>query len=134
MNPITRFFLPKSVKAAIGILDELEYQFDTEAFRIIRPIVEQRIIKNQGQYNKVLNEGTPVRFVVMGMLADLAADHVESGQYHVYRGVLDPMGPGQDFLNIFDKILREGEKLGYNDKETVDTQMAAIRKNIKSVG
>lgn len=59
---------------------------------------------------------------------------MESGYYHIYRGVLNPLGIGKDLLSLFDmavdRLLEEG---AISEKEA-KTQKSGIRKNIKGVG
>ena len=68
------------------------------------------------------------------MIANTSGDMVESGQYHIYRGVLNPMGPGEDLLNIFDSAMDELVKLGDIDEKNAQVQKEALRKNIQGVG
>ena len=68
------------------------------------------------------------------MILNISGDMVESGQHHIYRGVINPMGPGQNLLKIFDSAMDELVKLGDTDKENAETQKKAIRENIKNVG
>jgi hypothetical protein len=68
------------------------------------------------------------------MIANTSGDMAESGQYHIYRGVLNPMGPGEDLLKIFDSAMDELVKLGDMDEKNAQEQKEAIRKNIQGVG
>ena len=59
---------------------------------------------------------------------------LESGQYHIYRGVLNPMGPGEDLLKMFDATYDELVHMKAIDPGYANKQKAALRKNMKDVG
>lgn len=68
------------------------------------------------------------------MIANISGDTVGSGQYHIYRGVLNPIGPGQNLLKILDSAMDELVRLGDTDKENAETQKKATRENTRKVG
>lgn len=72
--------------------------------------------------------------MVYSMIANAAGDLVESGKYHVYRGVLDPLRGGKDLLRIYDKAVDEMVREGASGAEFAAEQKAIIRENIKTVG
>lgn len=121
------------IEEAMEILDEAEDKFGAD-FDLVRGHIEKGINENIKQFLEVVQKGRSVRKYVYSMVANISGDMVESGQYHIYRGVLNPMGPGQNLLKIFDSAMDELVKLGDTDKENAETQKQAIRKNIKDVG
>lgn|GEM_PF-1368539 len=121
------------VKEVMEILDEAEEKFGT-GFDLVREHIEKGINENTKQFLEVVGKGRSVRKYVYSMIANISGDMVESGQYHIYRGVLNPIGPGQNLLNIFDSAMDELVNLGDTDKENAEAQKKAIRENIKGVG
>ena len=121
------------VKEAMEILKEAENKFGT-GFDLVREQIEKGINENTKQFLEVVQKWRSVRKYVYSMIANISGDMVESGQYHIYRGVLNPMGPGQNLLKIFDSAMDELVKLGDTDKENAEKQKKAIRENIKGVG
>lgn len=59
---------------------------------------------------------------------------LESGQYHIYRGVLNPMGPGKDLPMMFDATYDELVQMKAIASDYAEQQKAALRENIKGVG
>jgi hypothetical protein len=121
------------VKEAMEILEEAEDKFGT-GFDLVREHIEKGIQENTSQFLEVVSKGRSVRKYVYSMIANISGDMVESGQYHLYRGVINPMGPGQNLLKIYDSAMDELVKLGDTNKENAETQKKAIRENIKTVG
>jgi len=121
------------VKEAMEILDEAENKFGA-GFDLVREHIEKGINEDTKQFLEVVGKGRSVRKYVYSMIANISGDMVESGQYHLYRGVINPMGPGQNLLRIFDSAMDELVELGDTDKENAEKQKKAIRENIKSVG
>lgn len=134
MTFFKKFFAPKEIRAALGVLDELESRFDCDAFRIVRQSVEQMILARSQEFVEVIRKGTPARKWILGAVSNFSGDHAESGQYHLHRGVLNPLGPGEDFIKIYDGTIDESVKMGFLEKEFAEKQKAALRQNIEDVG
>lgn len=134
MNLLRKLFAPKEVRAALGVLDELECTLDCSGFRIIRQEVEDMILAHRREFASMVRQGTPPRQWVLGAVSNVAAQHVESGQYHMYRGLLSPMGPGEHFLRIYDAMADELVRMGVLEADFAAEQKAGLRENIKSVG
>jgi hypothetical protein len=131
---IKKSFGKKEVKEAIGILEEASQEFGIGGFDLVKEYVEKSILSNTNQFIDVVQKGRSVRKYVYSMIANISGDMVESGQYHIYRGVLNPIGPGEDLLKIFDVAMAELVRLGDTDVENANKQKAAVRENIKTVG
>jgi len=134
MKIIKRIFAPKEVKIALNVLDELSLEFQTEAFKEIRSKIEEGIL---GDYKNVIyqvKDGASARQLIYFSITNIAGEYMESGYYHIYRGVLNPLGIGNDLLSLFDmaidRLLEDGAISAKEAKE----QKAGIRKNIKCVG
>jgi hypothetical protein len=121
------------VEEFFEILDEATDKFGS-GFDLVREQIETMLNSDTKQFLDVVRKGRTVRKYIYSTIANISGDMVESGQYHIYRGVLNPMGPGEELLKIFDAAMDELAKLGDTDTENAEKQKKAIRKNIKSVG
>jgi len=134
MKTIKRILAPKEVKVALNVLDDLSLEFQTEAFETIRRQIEDAMLGDCKRVVSEVKEGISPRHLVYFAIANFAGEHVESGAYHIYRGVLNPLGLGNDLLSLFDmatdRLLEDG---AISEKEAKE-QKAGIRKNIKCVG
>jgi hypothetical protein len=134
MNFLKKILAPKEVKAALGILDEASCTFDNEAFQLVRSHIEKIILTKPDEFVNLIQNGMSPRQWVYTTIANIAGDLVESGNYHMYRGVINPMGLGNDLLKLFDAAIDELTKIGALGAKKAKTEKAAIRENIKSVG
>ena len=133
-DEIKKSFSKKEVKEALGILDEASQKFGSGGFDLVRGYVEKSILSDTEQFMDIVGKGRSVRKYVYSMIANTSGDMVESGQYHIYRGILNPMGPGEDLLKIFDSAMDELVRLGDTDKENAEEQKKAVRKNMQNMG
>jgi hypothetical protein len=122
------------VEEAIEVLDEATHKFGESGFDLVREQVEKILLSDTDQFLDIVRKGRSVRKYVYSTIANVSGDMVESGQYHIYRGVLNPMGPGGELLKIFEAAMDELVKLGDTDMENAEKQKKAIRENIKNVG
>jgi len=79
-----------------------------------------------------IEEGISPRQQVYFAIASLATEYLQSGQYHVYTGVLG--GLGEDLLMLFDKCLDEIVDCGAIDDIEAKVRKAEIREGIEIVG
>ncbi len=131
---IKKLFSKKEVKEAIEILEEAHQKFGSRGFDLVKEYVEKLILSDNKQFIDAIRKGHSARKYVYSMIANVSGDMVESGHYHIYRGVLNPMGPGEDLLKIFDSAMDELVKLGDTDKQNAEKQKEAVRENIQNVG
>ena len=122
------------VEAALRELANAANGFDAVAFGLVADRVRTTILTRPEQFAEVIQSGTPVRRWVWGAISNAAGDLVESGEFHVYRGVLNPMGPGEGLVRIFDAAADEMVRLRAAEPEFVRRQKANLRKNIKDIG
>lgn len=121
------------LEETFDILDEATYKFGA-SFDLVREQIEEMLRSNKEQFLNVVREGRDVRKFIYSTIANISGDMVESGQYHIYRGVLNPTGPGGELLRIFDAAIDELVRMGDTDTTNAEKQKKAIRENIKSVG
>ena len=141
---------PKEVRAALGVLDEIACTkvpgegigipmascwHDSEAFRIVRNQIEKMILAGPDEFARMIQVETSPREWVWTAIANVAGDHVESGEYHIgVRGALNPLGPGEYLRKLFDTALDELTRMGAMQPDFAEKQKAALRKNISDVG
>ena len=114
MNFFKRAFLPKELRALWGVMDELEYRFREHriAFQIVRSRTEHEVLGDREGYAKGIRGGVDPRQMIYTIFCLHSAESAACGEYHVYRGVLNPMGPGVGLVAIFEESLKELLKLG----------------------
>jgi len=131
---------PREVTAALGILDEaesglpLDRAFFGEAFAFVRKEIEGAILKEPKSFAQTIQDGTPPRQWIWSAIANIAGDQAESGNHHVWRGVLNPLGLGQGFLFLYETALDELVKLNALSAGKAREQKKVLRRNLGGVG
>ena len=131
---LKKFFVSKKVKAVLSALDELDLEFNKfEIFQDVRNQAKKRILKNSEHINKVTIEQNvkPIR-AAYSWINNVSGDMLESGQYHIYRATLNPIGT--QLLRIFDISTDKLLELGDMDNAKACKHKEAIRHNIKTIG
>ena len=134
---IKKSFSKKEVKEAFEILEEAskKFAFASYGFDLVKAHAEKSILSEAKQLTKSVQNGTvTVRKYVYSLITYISGNLVSSGQYHIYRGVLSPMGPGEDLLKILDLGLDELVTMGDISKEEAAEQKEVVRKNIEEMG
>jgi len=135
MNFLAALFPSKEFKAVLGVYNEAKFRFkDSEAFKLVEADIKKWISSHPIKITSLVSEGAPPRQVVYALIANIAAYRVESGNYHIYRGVLNPMLHGGKLLKLFDEATDELMKIGSWTEEQAKREKKAIRDNIKEVG
>ena len=134
---IKKSFSKKEVKEAFEILEEAskKFAFASYGFDLVKAHAEKSILSEAKQLTKSVQSGTvTVRKYVYSLITYISGNLVSSGQYHIYRGVLSPMGPGEDLWKILDSALDELVAIGDISKEEAAEQKVVVRKNIDEMG
>ena len=125
-------------KTLLKKLDEIENKYNNNSFYIYKDDLIMGI-KHKQQAIKILeiSKGFPgnIDEFFHGSINQMSGNDLESGKYHVYRGMLNIIG--QDILDMFDKSLDfmwELKAKGMPSIEFVKEQKNVIRKNISKVG
>ncbi len=126
-------FASKDIKEALVILDEIGRTIGGSGFDLVREPVEKYLVSHGKEYKETVSE-TSARQWVYSAVANTAGDFMESGHYHIYRGVLNPMGPGGDLLKLFDSTIDELVKMGALEAENAKKEKARLRKNMDQMG
>ena len=130
---IKKSFSKKEVKEAFEILEEAskKFAFASYWFDLVKRHAEKSILSEAKQLTKSVQSGTvTVRKYVYSLITYISVNLVSSGQYHIYRGVLSPMGPGEDLWKILDSALDELVAIGDISKEEAAEQKLVGRKYI----
>jgi len=126
---------PKQIEEALKILDEIQAAQPPQdsGYAPVRKFIEKYLASSPADFITKA-QTTPVRELVYTFVMNTAADFVESGEYHIYRGVVNPMGPGEDFVRIFNWSQDELLQMGATDEETVKRSKEAFNRNLQGVG
>jgi hypothetical protein len=126
----------QEVREVLRALDEAEHRFQTEAFKMVRHEIEESMIKNPDALVQMIRKTvgwTPLEWVY-SQIGNIAGHILESGEYHIYTGVLNPMGPGKDLLKMFDAAYDELVRMKAVDADYANEQKVALRRNIQAIG
>ncbi|MCD6337046.1 MAG: hypothetical protein J7M01_02290 [Candidatus Marinimicrobia bacterium] len=126
-------FTPRGIKEALGILDEIGQTIGGSGFDLVKEPIEKYLVSHSKKYEEAVKKTSPRQWVYSAV-ANTAGDLLESGHYHIYRGVLNPMGPGEDLLKLFDSAIDELVKMGAIEAGDAKKEKAAVRKNIEAMG
>jgi len=74
------------------------------------------------------------RAYTLALLGKLTGDLLETGEYHLTRGMINPMGPGNDLLRIHCKVMRQIVEEGYLTEQAAEEEIAMLKENIRSIG
>jgi hypothetical protein len=96
-------YRPNSIKPLIAVLDELEYEFSyiAESFQIVRRGVERNIYANIKEWTNDLYKSHNPRLNICIAINNIAYAHLQSGQYHGFRGEIAAYGPGEGLVELY---------------------------------
>jgi len=134
MNFLKKLFPPKEVKEAIGMLEEAEREFSSKDFHLVKGYIEKVLRSQPDKFVEIIKQGETPRQWIYSTISNIAGDLVESGNYHIYRGVINPMGPGNELLKIYNKAIDKLVEMKVLDNERAKKEKDALQENIKSVG
>ena len=136
MKFLKRKLLPRETKDVLAVLDEAKSTDNSLGFKIVHDHIETIILKHSKVIAKKIRGGSSPKEYVYGMIVNTAGDFLESGQFHLDRGVLtpSPVGGGEDILRVFDSAADVMVEVGAVDQEFADEQKRAIRRLIMSAG
>lgn len=128
------FELPKQIQQAIRILDEIAsvQPAGDAGYAEVRKFIEKYLHSDPEDFLAQVKQ-RDVRELVYTFVMNTAADIVESGKYHFYRGIVKP-GPGQDLVRIFNWAQDELLNMGATDEVTVQKSKQAFQRNLAAVG
>jgi len=122
----------KEVKEALEILEQAGKEFHGYGFKLVSDKIEKALLENPKALKKYVEDGNPLKEKVYMLIATTAGEHVGSGHYHIYRGLLDEVG--NELLEIFDSTIDELVILGTLKKKEAKEHKETVRENIKEMG
>ncbi len=134
MKLFDKIFKPDEIKSILNALEAAESNFNSSAFHLISNTIKDVISKSPEKIVSMVRESKSVHQTVYIMIANIAGDEVESGKHHMYRGVLNPLGYGNELLIIYYLAIDELLKIGYISEQKAEENKIGIRENIKNVG
>ncbi len=103
------------------------------AFSHVRQPIDSWINSQSSEITKFIRDsGKHPRTWVYAMICNISGDYAESGHYHIYRGILDPLG--EKFLEIHDEAIDELVKMKAITKKVAKEQKSELREGIASMG
>ena len=139
MRFLIRPFLSREAKFVLALLDEIQRSHQLaapacDAFLIVREQVERAIYANPRGLSGLERLGVSTEQWTWSAIANISGDFVESGRFHLHRGMLNPLGPGEALLNLHDAELEQLVCLGAVPLDKAVQQKSALRENIRDVG
>ncbi len=144
---LKKIFPRKEVKIALNILNEVEYGFCSRqcqlsrghigrkrVFQLVRVHIEKILFGYSDEFSETTRQGASPRYWVYRTIANVAGDLVESGNYHIYRGVLNPLEPGEELVELFDLGEEKLVEMKVLDPEQAKKEKDVLLENIKNIG
>lgn len=122
------FYLDEIINRA-----SLKCQLTADCKPILQEYIDPVVDRSKEEIAK-WNAYTDVEMFAYKVIYNASFDILSSGKVHVYRGQLDPVGPGQRLLQIVYDCLDYYQKNGYATKADVEDQIHYLLENISSVG
>lgn len=127
-----KIFSSEEAQVVIRITEDACRKFDNKTFeKVIKPKIDKSVRQNPKKLKEIIKK-IPPREWVYSIIANISGDLLESGTYHIYRGLL--MEEGEDLLKIFDEATEELVRIGSIEKGWAENQRRQLRENIKTVG
>ena len=133
MNIFKKMLATKEVKKVLAALYFVESELDNPTFHIVKQVAERAILAPQNRITHYIvdKKMTPIQVVYITIL-DITSNYLSSGQYHFYRGELNPQG--EELYRIFNIALENLETSGYLSHDIAEENKAWISKQIADVG
>lgn len=122
-DPVTR------VRAA---LLEIEANTEIPAMSLVRPGVEGLLRNAERVRYSIENDGIEPRTLAYLLIHNVAMDQLTSGEHHIYRGTLGPVGRG--LKSAYMAANRKLMEVGYQDDETRKHSEAEVMREVGEVG
>jgi hypothetical protein len=133
MSFFNNVFIEKEIKECLDILQESGHILSGIGFEDIKNKVESNLLKDKKEIAKIISQDgiSPHEIVYFGINNNVR-EMLESGQYHVYRGVLNFMG--NYFLNAFCISMDELVKMGAVSKDDGEEYKSIVKDNMNQMG
>lgn len=132
---LTKLFPPSELKRAFKALDEVEERLDyNPVYSFVIQYVKKNVYKCKKEIVQLFNEGESPEKWAYTAIANVSGDFLESGQFHLYRGVLNPIGQGIELLKLFDMCVDKLVEIGSINYCEAKEQKNGMRNCIKNNG
>ena len=119
--------IQKSLKVA-------EKEINNKNFHLIKDDIKKGINSQSEEISKVIAQGrTPTQWVYMNIVL-VARDLLGIGDYHIYRGVINTMGPGNELIQIHKKALEKLVQIKAISIEQAKEENKTLEEDIKQTG
>lgn len=122
----------KEVVQTLHALDDLERSATNAAFSTIKHDVQTLIRDADKTANSIQVDGMSPEGLAALIMSNIIQNHLCSGNYHIYRGVLT--SGGEQLLQLWDFVIESMAKTGVHAQEEADDEKHWIRTEIKKVG
>ena len=127
----SKFLGDKGVKAYYGVLTELSYSDDSEAFQKVKQMLEKLPPET---ITKSLDEGYNPREIAHYYIREFTMNMLISGDYHLTRGKLNPLGPGKDIVRLYNQSVDYLVGSNFLSKEEGDSDHTYILECVRDSG
>jgi len=134
MKILQQLFGSKELKAAYGAIDELDVTLNNPAYKLVRAQIEPVLKDDSADIISLIKNGTTPRNWALCAIANVSGDLIETGNYHLHRGVLNPLGEGPNLLKLYHDAIDESVKAGATDEETSQRIKSQLDDIIKKIG
>src|SRR3990167_3447766 len=132
---------PKEIRDLLERIDVAKQKFPEDVAYLLNPFLDllKKTIKSDWKQEHIKNYIEQIRAgethegFIYNAIVHSTADKLESGQHHIYRGVLGP--EGHKYKLIFEHAINTIIDSGAYTKEWADENLrAAVYKGIKDIG
>lgn len=124
---------------AIKTLKDIEQDFEKKnyldhyAFDIVKPEIIKLINDNKKKYENSIKNGTNHREWLLSVIANISGDYLETGKYHIWRGILND-GAGKSLKLLFNYSIEQLYKEGFISEEIAEQQKRGLEDSISRIG
>ncbi len=135
MGIFSKLFGKSNLESKMNIFWEtiksFESNYSIPAYTMMQGHIKLKVKGQERKLEEIFKETDPKIFA-LSLVANTCGDFCESGEFHIYRGMLNPTG--EDFLEMFKDAVKQLILLGGTDEEWYEQNLTALLKNISSVG
>lgn len=135
MRFIKKMVAPREVRNVLKVLDAAEVKYGSPGFSLVKSKLEHSVLHDPKPLIEAIGNGVSPHQAVYMQIANVAGDLLESGTFHVHRGVLNPLNPSaRTLLELHDHAVEELVALQVIDPARAEEQKRTLRANIAEIG
>jgi len=124
--------LPNEAALASEVLTQIKNTAPNKATRKVVEAIRLKILAQPRRYEELIYGGMPPSQFYYTEMANISADYLESGQFHISRGILDNVGI--EMLEVFDTAIDVLAQMNVVSKDDAAEQKRLLRVSIKIMG